>query len=219
MLVRACVDAAVGLVFEVGGDVQKLLFKQRADSQGRHPTGGLYSCMRHPNYTGEMALWVGTCISASAAFGGHEAAGWATLLSPVFTVVILLFLSGMPSAEGNAQLRFMKTEAKRAEYEAYRARTPPILPFPPLLYALLPRFLKQLCCCEFPMYEISAQPADDSDGEGSSLRKAGPPPEAAAPQSGGTAAARLPISGADVANPIPEAEGGAGTEERYQTAA
>jgi hypothetical protein len=219
--------AVVGLLFEVGGDMQKLFFKARTDSHGRHPMGGLYACMRHPNYTGEMALWIGTFVSASAAFAGHEAAGWSTLLSPGFTVLILLFLSGMPSAEGNAQLRFMKTPSKRAEYEAYRERTSPIIPVPPQLYVCLPRLVKQLFCCEFPMYEVSSQPEADSDGEGSSLRKAGPPAEAvgaaatpATAEAGGTAVARSPVAGRDVANPIPDGEGEAVVVTgAYQTAA
>lgn len=43
-------------------------------------------------------LWVGALpvIAASA----NPAAGWATLLSPAFTMLILLLVSGLPFAEG-----------------------------------------------------------------------------------------------------------------------
>jgi hypothetical protein len=35
--------------------------------------------------------------------------GYVALVSPLLTMVILLFLSGMPTAEGPEQARFMKT--------------------------------------------------------------------------------------------------------------
>lgn len=164
-------------MFEVGGDLQKLLFKQRSDSRGRHPTGCLFALMRHPNYSGEILIWWGTFIIAIPTFGS-DAAGWSTILSPLFTMAILLFLSGMPSAEGDNQARFMKTPSNRAEYEAYRARTSPILPVPSCIYALLPRLVRQLFCCEFPMYECSEAAADDSESEAA----------ASVPKTGGTAA-------------------------------
>ncbi|KAA0157014.1 hypothetical protein FNF29_00366 [Cafeteria roenbergensis] len=161
----------LGLIFEVGGDAQKLVFKQSPDSRGRHPSGGLYCCMRHPNYTGEMLLWWGTFIMAAPTFGA-DPVGWVSILSPVFTMLILLFLSGMPSAEGAAQTKYMKTPALADEYASYRDRTSPIVPVPPACYGALPRVVKQVFCCEFPMYELPADAVtDDSDAETSAAMR------------------------------------------------
>ncbi len=164
-------SAGLGLIFEVGGDAQKLVFKQSPDSRGRHPSGGLYCCMRHPNYTGEMLLWWGTFIMAAPTFGA-DPVGWVSILSPVFTMLILLFLSGMPSAEGAAQTKYMKTPALADEYASYRDRTSPIVPVPPACYGALPRVVKQVFCCEFPMYELPADAVtDDSDAETSAAMR------------------------------------------------
>ena len=63
------------------------------------------------------------------------AAGWATAASPLFTALILLFVSGLPTAEGASLARFYATEAGGRSWEAYAARTSPVVPLPTCLYA------------------------------------------------------------------------------------
>jgi steroid 5-alpha reductase family enzyme len=158
-------SAAIGLLFEVLGDLQKTWFKNRPDSRGRHPDTGLWAITRHPNYFGEIMIWWGIFLTAAPCIDanlGQSLDGHVTILSPIFTMLILLFLSGMPTAEGQALGRYMKTPANAAVYREYRARTPPILPFVPACYRALPMPLKRVFCCEFPMYEFHDE-GDDSD--------------------------------------------------------
>ncbi len=96
--------------------------------------------------------------------------GWATIISPLLTMFILLCLSGIPSAEGDNQLRFMRTPAQAAAYATYRERTSPLIPLPPALYAHLPLALKRWVRCEWVRYEVSSPVAGYSAaaGEGAS---------------------------------------------------
>ena len=94
-------------------------------------------------------------IYASAA----PALGWATVLSPLLTMAILLCLSGIPSAEGDNQLRFMRTPAQATAYATHRARTSPLVPLPPPLYAALPLALKRWALFEWQRYEVSSPTA------------------------------------------------------------
>jgi hypothetical protein len=104
-----------------------------------------------------MLLWWGIfvlslpALDASPARWGYAAAA----ASPLLTRVLLLFVSGMPTAEGNNQLRFMRGADARARYEAYRWRTSPIVPLPNALYAATPLAVKRWLLLELSMYEAS----------------------------------------------------------------
>ncbi len=84
------------------------------------------------------------------------ALGWATVLSPLLTMAILLRLSGIPSAEGDNQLRFMRTPQQAAAYAAYRGRTSPLIPLPPAVYANVPSVLQQWLLFEWKIYEATS---------------------------------------------------------------
>ena len=70
------------------------------------------------------------------------------ILSPIFTTVLLLFLSGMPLAEQGSNKRF----GESAEYRDYRTRTSPLIPMPPAVYAALPSVVKTCLFFEWPLY-------------------------------------------------------------------
>ena len=74
-------------------------------------------------------------------------------------MLILLCLSGIPSAEGDNQLRFMRTPQAAAAYATYRERTSPLIPLPPALYARLPLALKRWLLFEWKSYEVSSATA------------------------------------------------------------
>lgn len=163
--------AVVGLYFEVAGDLQKTWFRTRPDSRGRYPSDGVFAMSRHPNYFGEIFLWWGVFVTATPALEvPGNAAGWATIMSPILTMIILLFLSGMPSAEGEAQRKYMKTRERADEYRAYRERTSPVIPFPAFLYVRLPLFIKRVLFLELPMYETTYEPSEGSDAENSDIK-------------------------------------------------
>ena len=94
--------------------------------------------------------------------------GWGTIASPVFTMMILLLLSGMPTAEGDNQLRFMKTPGQAAQFATYRNRTSPIIPLPPFLYAVLPTFVKAWRLFEWKMYAVKGDGGGGGGGAGGS---------------------------------------------------
>jgi steroid 5-alpha reductase family enzyme len=111
----------IGLVIETVADQQKRRFKSRPENAGRFISSGLWSWSRHPNYFGEIVLWIGVALVALPALEGWQLA---TLLSPVFVALLLTRVSGVPSLERRADARW----GGDPEYRAYKARTPVLVP-------------------------------------------------------------------------------------------
>mmetsp|Transcript_1197 Transcript_1197/g.2645 ORF Transcript_1197/g.2645 Transcript_1197/m.2645 type:complete len:316 (-) Transcript_1197:360-1307(-) len=145
---------AVGFALQVTADFQKDAFRSDAANKGAVCSAGVWSWSRHPNFFGEMMMWWAIFLIATPVLYASESRwGWVTVLSPVFTMVILLFLSGMPTAEGDSQKRFLKTAESRDKFLAYRQQTSPLIPLPPPLYRPLPLCLKRVLFFEWKMYE------------------------------------------------------------------
>ncbi len=51
-----------GFAIEAAADAQKRAFKRDLRNQGRFITTGLWAWSRHPNYFGEITLWLGVCV-------------------------------------------------------------------------------------------------------------------------------------------------------------
>ena len=113
-----------GFAIEVVADRQKSAFKQDQGNAGRFITTGLWSWSRHPNYFGEIVLWVGMAIMAVPILSGWR---WAVLISPVFVILLLTRVSGVPMLEARAEKRWGDDE----EYRAYTRATPVLIPRPP----------------------------------------------------------------------------------------
>ncbi len=114
----------VGFAIEVVADQQKSAFKQNPANEGRFITTGLWAWSRHPNYFGEITLWTGIAIIAIPVLSGWR---WAMLISPVFVVVLLTRVSGVPMLEARAKKRWGDEEA----FQAYKRNTPSLIPRPP----------------------------------------------------------------------------------------
>ncbi len=123
----AMVGAAVwvvGLAIEVVADQQKRRFRADPANRDRFIARGLWAWSRHPNYFGEIVLWAGVALIAVPVLSGWQ---WLTLVSPLFVWLLLTRLSGVPMLERKADDHW----GGRPDYEAYKARTPVLVPRPP----------------------------------------------------------------------------------------
>jgi steroid 5-alpha reductase family enzyme len=114
---------AAGFAIEVVSDRQKRLFRQDPANAGRYITTGLWAWSRHPNYFGEILLWLGIALIALPALSGWQ---YVTLISPVFVYLLLTRISGIPPLESRAEERW----GDDPEFRAYKARTPVLFPRP-----------------------------------------------------------------------------------------
>jgi steroid 5-alpha reductase family enzyme len=112
-----------GFAFEVTADMQKSRFRADPNNKGKFIHTGLWAWSRHPNYFGEIVLWVGVAIIALPVLRGWQ---WVTLISPVFVALLITRISGVPLLEKQADERWGGQE----EYEAYKERTPVLVPRP-----------------------------------------------------------------------------------------
>ncbi|HEY46827.1 MAG: hypothetical protein AMJ88_01500 [Anaerolineae bacterium SM23_ 63] len=112
-----------GFAFEVIADSQKSRFRANPENQGRFINTGLWSRSRHPNYFGEIVLWIGVAVIALPILRGWQ---WITLVSPVFVTLLLTRISGVPMLEKRADEKWGGQE----DYEAYKEQTPVLIPRP-----------------------------------------------------------------------------------------
>lgn len=111
----------IGLVIEVVADMQKTAFKANPAHRGLFISSGLWSRSRHPNYFGEIVLWIGVFLVAAPVLSGWQ---WVGILSPLVVVLLLTRVSGIPLLEAKAD----RTWGGQDAYEAYKKRTPVLIP-------------------------------------------------------------------------------------------
>ena len=111
----------IGIVIEVTADAQKTAFKADRANSGRFIRTGLWSRSRHPNYFGEIVLWIGVFLVAAPVLSGWH---WVAVISPLFVILLLTRVSGIPMLEAKAD----RTWGDDPAYQAYRRRTPVLIP-------------------------------------------------------------------------------------------
>jgi len=111
----------LGFSIEAAADAQKSSFRENPDNTGKFIQTGLWARSRHPNYFGEITLWVGVAIIALPILRGWQ---WVTLISPVFVTLLLTRVSGIPMLEKRADEKW----GGQADYEAYKKDTPVLIP-------------------------------------------------------------------------------------------
>lgn len=88
-----------GFIIEVVADNQKKKFKEDLNNNDKFISHGLWSWSRHPNYFGEILLWIGITIIALPVFKGWD---YIALISPIFIYYLLVKVSGIPMLEKSA---------------------------------------------------------------------------------------------------------------------
>ena len=113
-----------GFAIETTADRQKAVFRADPANRDRFISTGLWAWSRHPNYCGEILLWIGVALIAFPALSGWSLV---TLISPVFVYLLLTRISGIPLLESRSQAKW----GDSPEYQAYKARTPVLWLRPP----------------------------------------------------------------------------------------
>ncbi|EKM81967.1 hypothetical protein AGABI1DRAFT_70541 [Agaricus bisporus var. burnettii JB137-S8] len=167
---------ALGFSVEAVADQQKYYYKSRNKIPKGLPTNrGLWAWSRHPPYFGEMLCWWGIwMICISPATNGSlptssKSALYGSVVSPLLTFIILMFGSGLPTAEKPTAKRFFLLSNGRdtqyasawKHYQEYLQNTSILIPIPPSIYGPLPRIIKRTILMDFPMYSFS----EEKDGE------------------------------------------------------
>lgn len=115
------VMSTLGILIEGIADWQKYIFKSNASNKGRWIDTGLWKYSRHPNYLGEIMMWVGIFIYCLVYINGI---GLITILSPIYITVLLLAVSGIPTLEKEYNKRYKESK----EYQEYKRKTGKLLP-------------------------------------------------------------------------------------------
>ena len=110
-----------GFAMEVIADAQKSRFSANPENKGKFIRTGLWSKSRHPNYFGEILLWVGVAVIALPVLQGWQ---WVALISPLFVTLLLTRVSGVPLLEKKADKKW----GGQADYEEYKKNTPVLIP-------------------------------------------------------------------------------------------
>ena len=109
-----------GFAIESISDYQKRVFRKDNNPSEAFIHTGLWARSRHPNYFGEITLWLGLTLIAFPVLSGWQLV---TLISPVFVYILLTRISGIPLLEN----RGMKKWGSDPEYIDYLERTPSLV--------------------------------------------------------------------------------------------
>ncbi|MEM6318105.1 MAG: DUF1295 domain-containing protein, partial [Bacteroidota bacterium] len=111
----------IGFIIEVVADQQKTQFRKNPDNKEKFIKSGLWARSRHPNYFGEIVLWIGVTIIAVPVLQGWQ---WVALISPIFVTLLLTKVSGVPMLEAKAKKKWGGQE----DFEKYKKETPVLIP-------------------------------------------------------------------------------------------
>jgi steroid 5-alpha reductase family enzyme len=107
----------IGFSTEVIADNQKSKFRSLAENRDKFITTGLWAKSRHPNYFGEIVLWTGIAVMS---FSSLDQWQYLTLISPIFTYILLVYVSGVRMLEARSDKQWGEDEA----YQSYKSSTP-----------------------------------------------------------------------------------------------
>ena len=106
-----------GFAIEIIADNQKSKFRSIDANKDSFITTGLWAKSRHPNYPGEILLWLGVAVISFSSLSGWQ---YLTLISPIFTYLLLVYVSGVRMLEERGEKKWGHNE----EYIKYKSTTP-----------------------------------------------------------------------------------------------
>ncbi|EJD07435.1 DUF1295-domain-containing protein [Fomitiporia mediterranea MF3/22] len=161
---------ALGWVIESTADIQKFRYKSTKPPKDEPPAFGIWKYSRHPPYFGEIMCWWGIwilCLSPTSDGTlptSAKQAQYGAIMSPIFTTLLLMFASGVPTAEKPTAKKYYllsngmhaKEEHREAwkKYKLYLKSTSVLIPLPPALYRRLPEIIKKTVLLDLPMYQF-----------------------------------------------------------------
>lgn len=123
--------ALFGIIFEGIADLQKYNYYNNRKTDSKFINSGLWKISRHPNYFGEIIFWwflsFGFLLNLLANNNSNRKILFQILwlLSPLYIMLMLIFLSGLPLLE----VQNYKKLKDNKEYEKYIKKTSAIIPF------------------------------------------------------------------------------------------
>ena len=111
----------VGFSIEVIADYQKTVFRSVDGNRDNFISTGLWSKSQHPNYFGEILLWSAVALMSFSSLSGTQ---YLTLISPIFTYVLLVYISGVRMLDDMGNKKWGHLE----EYKKYKESTPVLFP-------------------------------------------------------------------------------------------
>ena len=106
-----------GFIIEVLADHQKTVFRKNIDNKDKFISSGLWAYSRHPNYFGEILLWLGIAVMSFSSLKGFQ---YFTLISPIFVYILLVYISGIRMLENQANKKWGHLDS----YKEYLKNTP-----------------------------------------------------------------------------------------------
>lgn len=116
---------ALGLIIESIADFQKYAFKQDKKNKDKFIQTGIWKYSRHPNYFGEMLCWIGIYVFVFNSLTYIQKI--IALSSPLFIIILLLFVTGLPMLEKYADKKW----GKQKDYQEYKRKTSILIPWIP----------------------------------------------------------------------------------------
>ncbi len=111
-----------GFLIESFADQQKYKFKQNPENKDKWIETGLWKKSRHPNYLGEIMVWIGVYIFCAPFLSTTSAI--VAIVSPLFIFTLIKFVSGVPLLEKSADAKW----GQNPDYVKYKQESGIILP-------------------------------------------------------------------------------------------
>lgn len=118
MLIVGCVVILIGVVLESFADIEMHKFRKDESNKGKVLSSGLWKYSRHPNYLGEITVWLGVFLAMLQV----NLSGFYWIVG-FFVMVILFNFISIPMME-------KRQVSRRPEYAVYQKRVSKLLLLP-----------------------------------------------------------------------------------------